>query len=249
MTLAKAGLSILTPDQMARVHQSALGILEKAGIQVENQAAARVFTKAGCPGGDKGRVFLPGEMVSQALQTVPHCLDIYQRNGKKAFSLDAHGPNFTIFGIGVTNLYYQEPLTDEVVPFTRAHMAKAARLGHVLEEFNVISTPGVIRDMPEHQAEIAGFLEMAANTFKPIVLLVSEPKAFKTCLDIMEGVIGLEKEKPWVVPYLNPITPLVFNAETTLKMDMAIERGLPVIFSNYGMAGATTPITPGGTWP
>jgi len=53
--------------------------------------------------------------------------------------------------------------------------------------------------------------------------------------------------KPAVVPYINPITPLVIDNGTVDKMWCAIERGLPLIYSNYGMAGASTPITPAGT--
>ena len=37
------------------------------------------------------------------------------------------------------------------------------------------------------------------------------------------------------------------NDETVSKMFVAIERGLPFIYSSMGMAGATTPITPAGT--
>jgi trimethylamine--corrinoid protein Co-methyltransferase len=39
----------------------------------------------------------------------------------------------------------------------------------------------------------------------------------------------------------------VINAGTVQKMRIAIEHGLPLIYSNYGMIGATTPITPAGT--
>ena len=31
------------------------------------------------------------------------------------------------------------------------------------------------------------------------------------------------------------------------RLRLAIERGLPLVFNNYGMSGATAPITPGGT--
>jgi trimethylamine--corrinoid protein Co-methyltransferase len=62
-----------------------------------------------------------------------------------------------------------------------------------------------------------------------------------------DRLVGLNPDKPFVIPYVNPITPLILNAETSLKMDLAIEMGLPLIFSNYGMSGATCPITPGGT--
>jgi trimethylamine--corrinoid protein Co-methyltransferase len=49
-----------------------------------------------------------------------------------------------------------------------------------------------------------------------------------------------------VIPYFNPITPLVINKGTSDKMAVTIQRGLPFIYSNYGMAGASTPITPAG---
>ena len=53
--------------------------------------------------------------------------------------------------------------------------------------------------------------------------------------------------KPFIIPYFNPISPLIMNEGTVDKMKIAIERGLPVIVSNYSMSGATTPITPAGT--
>jgi trimethylamine--corrinoid protein Co-methyltransferase len=54
-------------------------------------------------------------------------------------------------------------------------------------------------------------------------------------------------EKPFIIPYFNPVSPLVMNEGTVDKTRIAIERGLPVIISNYSMSGATTPITPAGT--
>jgi len=49
------------------------------------------------------------------------------------------------------------------------------------------------------------------------------------------------------LPYFNPVTPLVINQGTTEKTLEAVKRGLPLIYSNYGMAGLSTPITPTGT--
>ena len=86
---------------------------------------------------------------------------------------------------------------------------------------------------------------MIANTTKPLVLLVSAAEAFGPVLDFVEAVCGDLSARPFIIPYFNPVTPLVINAETSDKMFNAIDRGLPIIYSNYGMAGATTPITPG----
>jgi trimethylamine--corrinoid protein Co-methyltransferase len=67
-------------------------------------------------------------------------------------------------------------------------------------------------------------------------------------LDLAEGLHGDLATCPFIVPYFNPITPLVMNAGTLDMMRITIERGLPFMYSTYGMVGATTPITPAGTF-
>jgi len=88
---------------------------------------------------------------------------------------------------------------------------------------------------------------MTANTTKPLVILVSAESSFPAVLELLEQLHGDLSSRPFIIPYLNPISPLVINEGTVDKMLIAIERGLPIIYSNYGMAGASTPITPAGT--
>lgn len=88
---------------------------------------------------------------------------------------------------------------------------------------------------------------MTANTIKPLVVLVSEEQCSTAVLDLLEHLAGDLSTHPFVIPYFNPLSPLILNKGTTDKMMTAIERGLPCIFSNYGMSGASTPITPFGT--
>ncbi|MCK5836028.1 MAG: trimethylamine methyltransferase family protein [Desulfobacula sp.] len=101
--------------------------------------------------------------------------------------------------------------------------------------------------MQKKNGELIGFLEMLANTKKPITLLISDPETFKHCLLMSDLLVGEKATQSSIIPYFNPITPLILNQETTLKIDLTVSRGMPFIFSNYGMSGATCPITPGGT--
>ncbi len=247
MSMVKPTLKVLTADQIENINNKVLTILAETGIRVDDANARRVFKTAGCMEIEEDRYCIPRDIVAWAVQSAPSRIEVFNRDGGTGFQLDSHQTDNTVFGIGVTNLYYQEALSDEVVQFNRGHMAQATRLGEALAAFDVISTPGVIQDVPTREAELTGVLEMLANTKKPLVLLVSEPNDFATSLEMMNRLIGHSKERPFVIPYLNPITPLILNAETTLKMDLAVAMGLPLIFSNYGMSGATSPITPGGT--
>ncbi len=243
----KPKIKVMSQEQIKKVHHDALSILGKTGVMVDDQRARHLLEKAIGKFHADHRIRIPQEIVQWAIDTAPSEIKIYDRLGNPCFELKGNGTQDTIFGIGVTNLYYQNPVNDDIRPFDRHYMAAAAGLGHTLDAFDFISTPGVIQNLPPDTADLYGVLEITANTTKPQVMLISEWNCFNPALDLCEHLNGDISTYPFVIPYVNPITPLVLNAETTLKMDAAIKRGLPLIFSNYGMSGATCPITPAGT--
>ena len=242
---AKPQLTLLTIDQIEQVHHYALQILATTGIRVDSPGTRGLLAQqAGLKADASDIVRLPGELVEWALKQAPGLIDIHNRAGELAFRL---GEDRLRFGIGVTTLYYQDPLTDELSPFTREHMRQMVRLGQRLPLFDVISTVGVVQDVPPQLSDLYASLEMIANTTKPLVILISDEHKFPLVLELLEHLHGDLGRHPFVIPYFNPVTPLVMNAGTLDKMQSAIQRGLPVIFSNYSMAGMSTPITPAGT--
>ncbi len=237
-------LTLLTDEERAWVHERSLRILAEVGVRVDSQRGREVLACApGVTFASADRVLFAPEAIAAALERAPSAVDVYDRRGRHAFRLGADGAHF---GIGVTNLYYEEPATGAIVPFIRRHMAEAVRLGHALPGYEVVSTIGVLHDAPPEHADLMATLEMVANTTKPLVLLASDPAQFGPCLDLLTHLCGDFSSRPFVMPYVNPITPLVLNAETVEKALAALDRDLPLIFSNYGMAGLTTPITPAG---
>lgn len=240
-------LTALNEVQINKVHRDALKVLQETGVAVDDERARDLFEKAIGASFKDDCIQIPADLVQWAIDAAPQKIDIYDRKGTASFTLNGQGQQETVFGIGVTNLHYQDPFDGEIHPFSRHHMPAAAGLGHGLESYDFISTPGVIQNMPSKTADQFGLLEMIAHTTKPIVMLISDWDGFVPALALFEHLHPEVFEKPCVIPYVNPITPLVLNSETTRKMDAAIQRGLPVIFSNYGMSGATCPITPAGT--
>jgi trimethylamine--corrinoid protein Co-methyltransferase len=242
-SIVQPTLTVLDQEQIEQIHRYSLQILSSVGVRVDSEPARRLFAKAIGPAAiDEAHVRIPPELVEWALDTAPSAVDIYDRTGRVAFCL----PGPARFGIGVTALYYQDPETDRVTPFTRKDMETSVRLGGALPNFDVISTVGIVQDVPAPVSDLYATLEMTANTVKPLVILISEEEAFPLVLDLLEHLHGELASRPWIVPYFNPITPLVINRGTVDKMRAASERGLPFIYSNYGMAGASTPITPAG---
>jgi trimethylamine--corrinoid protein Co-methyltransferase len=240
-------ISVLTQEQIEQIHAHSLEILSSVGVRVDSARAREIFVKAGCKSKSDNNVRIPADLVSGALESASSFVDVYNRLGQHVFRLGGSQKLQTRFGVGVTNLYYQDPTTDLVEPFTRKHMETCTRLSDSLSYFDLVSTIGILQDISLEVSDLFSTLEMTANTIKPLVVLVSEERRFKPVLDLLEHLIGDLSTHPSIIPYFNPISPLIFNEGTTDEMMTAIERGLPFIFSNYGMSGASTPITAAGT--
>jgi len=237
-------IRILSNDQKDRIHCDALKILSSVGIRVESSLSREIFKKAiGSKAIKNDIVHIPSEIIETALKTAPSALDIYNRKGEKCMRL----PGEPRFGLGVTTLYYQDPETDELSPFSRKHVETCVRLGDTLASYDFVSTPGILQDVPPHSVDCYTALEMIAHTTKPLVILVSRTEALPDVLDLLEHLHGNLSLKPFVIPLMTPITPLFIDTGTFDRMYATIERGLPFIYVNYGMAGASTPITPYGS--
>jgi trimethylamine--corrinoid protein Co-methyltransferase len=240
--IARPRLALLTNDQIHAVHEASIRILAESGLRVDSERARRVYARGGARIVDD-RVYFDRDLVEAAIESAPATIDVFDRERRLAFRL---GDGETRFGVGVTNLWYQDPATDELTPFSRAHMERSVRLSQALPHYDVISTLGVLRELPPSVADLYAVLEMVANSTKPLVLLISDEKLYPEVLKLLEAVRGDLGEKPFAIPYLNPITPLVVNEGTTDKLLDSVERSIPAIYSNYGMAGMTTPLTCAG---
>jgi len=237
-------ITLLKQDQLERIHSDSLKILSDVGVRIDSRRARKIFSKAIGPNAMKGDIVrIPKDIVTHALEIAPSTVDLYNRDG----DLVIHQAEKAHFGIGVTALFYQHPETDNVEPFSRKHMEISIRLADRLNSFDFITTPGILQDIPPNVSDLFAVLEMTANTTKPLAILISARDELPVALDLLETLHGDLTSKPFIVPFFTPITPLVMDRDTMDKMLVSIERGLPFIYLNYGMVGATTPITPAGT--
>lgn len=237
-------LNLLSEEQIETIHQSALKILAEVGVRFDSEAAREIFSGVdGAQMDAQNLVKFSPELVAWAIESAPSVVDLYSRIGELAFRL---GADRTRFGIGVTSLYYQEPASGEISKFTRGNMVDMVRLGQQLPNYDVISTIGIIQDMPPEIADLYAVLEMTANSTKPLVVLISEENLYAPTLDLLEYLHGDLASKPFILPYFNPVSPLSVNHDTIDKVITTAGRGLPFIYNTYAMAGVSAPITPAG---
>jgi trimethylamine--corrinoid protein Co-methyltransferase len=244
MNNVRPRLTMMTEEQIQEAHRNVLKVLSETGVRVDSpEILVLLERKLGLKSEDR-RIKFPPEVVEDAIKSAPKTIDIYDRRGDHKLKL---GEDRLRFGVGVTALFYQNPVDETLDIFKRKNFQDLVRLGSSLKHYDVISTVGIPRDVPEHLTDLYGSLEHISNTTKPLVLLVSDENRFPDVLEMFEALHGDLGSKPFILPYFNPVSPLVMNAGTVDKMKISIERGLPIIFSNYSMAGASTPLTPAGT--
>jgi trimethylamine--corrinoid protein Co-methyltransferase len=240
----KPHISIFTDEQIELVHRNSIRILKNTGIKTSSLKALNIFEKSGGVILQDGVVKMSDDIVRWAIEKCPKSIQIYDRAGNAGFNLGHADLNHPIFGIGVTNLNYQNPEDEKVEPFSLKHMTIGTRLGNELDSYQVISTLGVPHDVEQSKADLFGTLEMYANTEKPLIILVSDEVQFENVIGLLQHLHGNLDKYPFIIPYFNPVTPLILNDSTVDKMIMSIEKGLPIIYSNYSMYGATSPIEP-----
>ena len=244
---ALPNLKLLGPEQIERIHKSSLRILEDIGIQVESRAALQIFARSAGVSVRDHVIYLREELVQHAISRAPSSIEIFSKSGDKAFDLGLNSGHMTRFGIGVTNTWFQRIEDNQVELFTRQHMQHSTRLGDQLANYDLISTLGIPSDAPVEKSDQYALLDQYANTSKPLVSLISGEGKIRDVIDLLIALHGDISSKPFFIPYVNPITPLVMNRSTTDKMIASVEHNLPLMYSSYGMYGGTTPMAEAGT--
>lgn len=244
MNNVRPRLTMMNEEQIQEAHKNVLRVLSETGVRVDSPSILQMLElKLGLKSQDRIIKF-PAEIIEDAIKSAPRNINVYDRRGEHKMNL---GEDRLRFGTGVTALFYQNPIDETLDIFRRKNFQDLVRLSSGLKHYDVISTVGIVRDVPEELTDLYGSLEHISNTTKPLVLLVSDENKFPDVMQMFEMLHGDLGSKPFIIPYFNPVSPLVMNAGTVDKMKISIERGLPIIFSNYSMAGASTPLTPAGT--
>lgn len=242
-------LDLLTDDDLARVHDAALWVLSDVGAHVMSEEGRALLTDHGGRA-DGEIVTIPSELVERALETAPPRFAIFDRAGEPVLRL---GEGNVYVGAGVTNLNYLDPRTGEVDDFSLRATAESTLLADALPHIDFVATPGVTRatdELPLNIVNQSEFVEMVTNTTKPLMVLVAGGPELTDIYDMAELVAGGSdalRERPFVVPYLNSVSPLTFNPETVDKLFVSADRGLPVCCQAAPQVGATGPVTIAGT--
>lgn len=239
---------LLTDEKIRALHEGALTVLEDVGIVVAHEGARELLVDNGGVLEAEQLIKIPRRLVDRALDSAPPAFSLYDRKGGEAIRL---GAGHTYYGAGVTNLAYID-IEGDRHDFTLEDIGKVAFLADALPNIDFVATPGVIKPSGGRRVELLdqmAFIEMVSNTTMPLVVLTPDAYQMEDIFEMADLIAGGRdafNARPFMMPYLNSVSPLVFNPETVDKLFLAADRGTPVCVQAAPPVGGSTPVTVAG---
>jgi trimethylamine--corrinoid protein Co-methyltransferase len=234
---------ILSSQQVQQVHEYALQLLETCGCSVQCQEALDLLGHAGCDIRDPGRVTIPRRLVQESLSSAPKQIQVYDRNGVLALSLDQ---DCCYYGTGSDCPKTIDLYTGQRRQSTKADIGKLARFCDALPNIYFVMSFGIAQDEHAGSDFVHGYEVLLTNTAKPAIVTAHGQNDMRTMIEmaaISRGGIAELKEKPSLILYTEPLSPLVHTEMGVSKGLVCCENGIPFIYIGSPMMGASAPAT------
>ena len=236
---------ILNEEEMKTIIDAGYRVMEEAGMDIHNERALELLKKAGCEA-DGVRVKISREMVEKAMETAPKVVNVYSRDGELAMEL---GGRNCYFGPGPTCPNFFDPETGERRPAIKQDAADTAKAVDALPNIDYAMSLCVIGDQTKTLADVHEIHAMIQNTTKPLVSWAFNEENLQMMIDMCAAACGSKdalREKPFLVVYAEPTTPLTHTKEALDKVILLNENGVPCIYTPGMIMGGTAPTTIAG---
>ena len=248
---AKGGITdirILSDDDMGRIHEQALHILDNTGVSVHSERALKMLADAGCRTNFEDKVVkFNTDLVDQCLEKVARKITFAGRYPERDRILIPGGPMYTRCGGGMTHVQdirsgkIRELLLDDVNDF--------ARLIDALEYID-FAAPIYPSDIAPETMEMEVLARLFSNTEKHISVRGLDARKFPYLFEMAEVVAdGREplKDRPIISILEASISPLLLPEVLVDALFIGGEYGVPVEICSSPIIGATGPITLAGS--
>ena len=236
---------VLTDDQIAEIKRTAFEVMSKVGFRVYHEGARRMLKQAGALVADE-IVKVPQHIVIGCLNTAPKGWTIYDRAGKRAMEVEGRK---SYYGTSTASPKTRDALSGEIHPTRVADIAIAAQVADALPNIDWVMPMGSVQDVPPTVADLYEFEAVVTNTTKPIVFIGYTPHGVELVYEMAGEVAGgIEnlRQRPFLIFYPEPISPLVFPADVVDRLFVCADLSMPQIQGPTIQFGATAPVTLAG---
>lgn len=241
--------TLLTSEQVERVHEASLEILEDVGLLVRNEKARSIFGRHGCKTEAGSEIVrFPRQIVEQFRAAFPPRFTFYGRDPQYDRTLPDDRP-VIVTASSAPNVI--DPLTGQERRATSDDIARIAHLINELSGYDVFSISTLADDAPPGYFTLARLYPAVKNCLKPIRSNAPDLHDAEQLIKLGSLVAGSEEafyERPFITAHFCPVvSPLTMDYASTELLIYFVEKGLPVYPSIVPNGGLTAPMTLMGT--
>lgn len=240
-------LRVLSEDEIERVHQRSLDVLERVGVRVLDAECRRVLAAAGAHVDEATDIVrIPRQIVEEARRLAPSIVELHHQDGRPI----PVGGEHRVFGslvidpwiIDYETLQPRRPVLNDVIRHTRLGDALP-----IVGDIHRMDMPP--QDLPADEAYIRSLEAFATNTTKHLVALPASVESARDWLEVAEIYAdGQPLGRRRVLSFGVAITsPLMLTEVNAWILKEGVRRGMVTIPVVCPMAGTTSPLTFAGT--
>jgi len=242
-------LRVLSSNEIDRIHQASLNILERTGVVFKSPEALKALDEVGAAV-DHGKELakVPRQLVEEALKKVPERFMLYARNQRHDLEI---GGGQIYFTNGFSATYVLDSTTTERRLATLQDLENFTRIIDSLPCVHYAITQCVPQDVPKEVVELYIALTMFKNTSKHCYPATYTLEGARGMIGMASILVGGEEEfrkKPGIVNgVVCPTSPLRYSTDAVERLMEFSRHRIPFGIWSAPMSGATAPATLAGT--
>jgi trimethylamine--corrinoid protein Co-methyltransferase len=239
----------LRDEDVVRIHEASLEVLERTGIEVAPSECRDIFKAAGARVDEAAnRVYLPRAMVEDALATARSEVILCGRDPDHDISL---GGTRVHMGTGGAAVKILDLETGHIRETTLADVACIGHLVDSLDNIHFYLRACVARDIPSENLDVNTYYAAMANTTKHVTGNCYSVESLREVIEMAEMIAGGEgqlRERP-ILSFITcwTVSPLRYATDTVEVLTEVVRQGLPVFLSSAPQSGATSPAALAGS--
>lgn len=240
---------LLTQEQVERVHEASLEILEEVGLLVRHGPARDLFRARGCDVNlETNRVKFPAAIVEKYRKVYPPKFTFRGRDPKYDKTIPDDSP-VIVTGSSAPDIL--DPVTGVERRSVSSDIVMIAHLIQELPAYDMFSVSVLADDAPDNQFTLARLYPALKYCMKPVRITSKDLPDAKDILQLAYLVAGSEeayREHPFITHHYCPVvSPLTMDHLSTEAVMFFSEQGLPVYPTIVPNAGLTSPMSLAGT--
>ena len=237
-------ISLLTDNDLERIHDVSLRILNETGIAIHYPPARELLRAHGAAVDEaRQRVRIPRRLVEQALRTAARQVTIFSMDDPTRDCLLAvDGGHYARPSTGLNWILDHGAMKRR--PVTEQDTVNWARVAHAMPNIH-FGASLYDQESASHSMEVRSLARILHHTDKPLMFSALSGEGMRWLYRLSEVTQAPERQ-PRLMVLSSVNSPLVYSWGQCEAAMASAELGIPVAFNSSAVAGATAPVTLAG---